>query len=121
MLFRSLYSPNIASGYIAIFASLLFWVSIYVNFDNQIIQYVLLFIGLVGYIYLVGYGAIGAIVMIRAYMPRLKIIGALFVVFAIFFLNIALMLFGFIYITTDIRERTLERIINDSQNRSNKI
>ena len=57
----------------------------------------------------------------RAYIPSLRIIGVFFILFAALFMSLGLMILGFLYITTNMRETAVERIINDSQNRSTKV
>ena len=116
-----LHKPNKILGYVALIASALLFVSFRFNIDEELYRYIFMFTGMLGYIYLIGYGCIAAIVLIKAYVPALNIIGVFFILFSILFMNIGLMLLGFLYITTNIRETAVERIINDSQNRSTKI
>ena len=115
------HKPNKVLGYLALLLTGVFIVSSRYSIDEIWIRYGIMFIGMLGYLYLTGYGCIAAIVLIRAYIPSLRIIVVFFILFEALFMSLGLMILGFLYITTNMRETAVERIIYDSQNRSTKV
>lgn len=113
-----LYKPNVISGYVAFALFVGFWYIFTSKIDNQTIVFIGSFLGLLGYFYLVAFGCIGSITWMKAYLNANNLLSVFIVMSSVLFLSFALMVLGFLYITTDMRDKAVERIINDSQNRS---
>ncbi|MCF0115568.1 MAG: DUF2232 domain-containing protein [Erysipelotrichaceae bacterium] len=104
----SAYRPHKLTGYIAFVAVALMTVSSAGYIENELVSNVMMMVGGIGVMYLVIFGYVGLMVVLKHYMPKAKLLISFLLIGLILFASILVMLFGFLYITTDIRERILK-------------
>ena len=65
-----------------------------------------------GFLYLLAYGYIAVIVYMQIRNPKMRGLGMLLGLFAMFTMPVFLVIFGFLYITTDVHQRLMEGVAN---------
>ena len=65
-----------------------------------------------GFLYLLVYGYIALIVVMRIRYPKMRGLGMLLGLLAIFIMPVGMVIFGFLYITTDFHSRLLGGVTN---------
>ena len=102
------YFPPKWSGYLGFLGFCAYYYTVMRPFPNELVQNAVQGAGMCGFLYLLIYGYIGIIVAMRIHNPRMRGIGMILALLAMFIMPVALVIFGFLYITTDFHARMLE-------------
>ena len=110
------YEPEKWQGYLALACTVGFYASGlgYISYEPAAVF--LQGAGLVALVYLIVYGFIGIREILNAYVPQMKAVSVLVPVLLLLFSPLMLVLSGFLYITTDIRKKLKEGVVNASGN-----
>lgn len=104
----SAYRPKRITGYIALVLVGLMTVSTSGSIANEFLRDLCMMLGGIGMLYLLVYGYIGISVCLKALFPHMKWAIVIIELGLIMFASMLVVLFGFLYVTTDIRERVLK-------------
>lgn len=101
------YYPPVWSGYIGIVSLIAFYYSSYHTFENEIVQSILQGFGLAGTFYLVIFGMIALMILLKKKcgMKGMSVVIALMVSIL---LSIGMAIVGYFYITTDLHDRLIQ-------------
>lgn len=101
----SQYHPAKWTGYLAFFAVCAYYYSIARPFGDAIYQTAFQAAGTLGLIYLIGFGILAVMILLPRRFPGIGGWIILIVILLFVFMAMALMITGFLYITTDLHER----------------
>ncbi|MBP3867851.1 MAG: DUF2232 domain-containing protein [Solobacterium sp.] len=113
----ALYFPPKWSGYLGFLGFCMYYYSVYRPLPNELAQNLFQGVGMCGFLYLLIYGYIGLIVVLRIRNPKLRGVGMLLGLLAMFVMPVGLVIFGFLYITTDFHARLLEGVSYAEKNK----
>ncbi len=106
------YYPPKWTGYLGFAGFMAYYYSIYRPLGNEIMHSLFQGLGMCGFLYLLVYGVIGIIVFMRVRNPKARGLGILLSMFILFVMPVFLVIFGFLYITTDVHRRLMEGGLN---------
>jgi hypothetical protein len=95
----------------------MYYYSVFRPLPNELAQNLFQGIGMCGFLYLLIYGYIGLIVVMRLRYPKMRGMGMLLGLLAMFVMPAGLVIFGFLYITTDFHARLLEGVSYAEKNK----
>ena len=104
----SMYYPPKWSGYLAMAGFVCYYYSIFRPFPDELMQNAFQGLGMCGFLYLLAYGYIAVVVYMQVRNPKMRGLGMLFGLLAMFVMPVFLVIFGFLYITTDMHRRLME-------------
>lgn len=78
--------------------------------SNELWQSVLSILGLLGYIYLIAFGFIAVLLLVRIYLPKVRLAGGLLALFAMLILPQGLMLLGLFYASTSFHANLMSKL-----------
>lgn len=111
------YYPPKWSGYVGLLGFVMYYYSVLRPFENNIVQNVFQGLGMCGFLYLLVYGYIAVLVFMRVRYPKARGLGMLAGILLTFIVPAALVVLGFLYITTDFHSRLLEGVrVNAEKN-----
>lgn len=93
-----LYVPPKWTGYGALLAFFLYNTGVTRPFENELLQNTLLVVGIFGYLYLLCFGFIGILLILKVRFPRIGILGFFICLLGLFMFPIVELVAGFIYI-----------------------
>lgn len=106
------YFPPKWTGYLGFAGFCAYYYSMLRPLENEIAQNTLQGLGMCGFLYLLVYGYIALIVVMRIRYPKMRGLGMLLGLLAIFIMPVGMVIFGFLYITTDFHSRLLGGVTN---------
>lgn len=77
---------------------------------NEVYQNALSLLGLLGYIYLIAFGFIAVLLLVRIYLPRIRLAGGLLALAAMLLLPQGLMLLGLFYTSTGFHANMMKKL-----------
>lgn len=98
-----LYAPPKWTAYAAILAFFVYMIKMVQPFENEILQNTVLTVGILGYMYLICFGFIGILKMVKSRFPKGTVLGVILCLFLMFTFPFAEMAAGYYYIVS--RER----------------
>ena len=104
----SAYYPPKWSGYLGMAGFLCFYYSLFRPFKDEMLQSAFQGLGMCGYLYLLIYGFIAVLVFMAARFPGKRLLGFLAAFLSMFIAPVFLVIFGFLYITTDMHSRLMK-------------
>ncbi|MBO7703559.1 MAG: DUF2232 domain-containing protein [Solobacterium sp.] len=104
------YYPPKWAGYLAFAGFCCYYYSMYRPFSDTITQNVFQGLGMCGFMYLLIYGYIAIIVYMRLRHPKARGLGMLLGLAAALIMPVFLVIYGFLYITTDVHRRMMEGV-----------
>ncbi len=104
----SAYFPPKWTGYVALFGFIAYYYIMIKPIDNELAGYVILAVGMFGYMYLLFFGMIFIMLMMQIRNPKSKAASVFVSLLLMFMIPQALMFAGFLYITTDTHRRLME-------------
>ena len=108
----SMYYPPKWSGYLAFAGFVGYYYSVFRPLPDPLMQSAFQGLGMCGFLYLLAYGYIAVIVYMQVRSPKLRGLGMLLGLFAMLTMPVFLVIFGFLYITTDVHRRLMEGAAN---------
>ena len=108
----SQYYPPKWSGYLAFAGFCGYYYSIFRPLENELLHSALQGLGMCGFLYLLVYGYIAIIVFMRIRYPKQRALGMILGLLVMFAMPVFLVIFGFLYITTDVHKRLMEASSN---------
>ena len=108
----SMYYPPKWSGYLAFAGFVGYYYSISRPLADELAQNAFQGLGMCGFLYLLAYGYIAVIVYMQIRNPKMRGLGMLLGLFAMFTMPVFLVIFGFLYITPDVHQRLMEGVAN---------
>jgi hypothetical protein len=110
------YYPPKWTGYLGFAGFIAYYYSILRPLDDQLMQNILQGLGMCGFLYLLCWGYIGLTVFYAVRHRGKKLGGVLLGLLLMFIMPVALVLLGFLYITTDMHQRMMEGRANAEPN-----
>ncbi len=104
------YYPPAWSGYAALFAFFLYTITFASPVPNPVLQNVCQTVGTFGFIYLLCFGLLCILLYIRSVLPKAKILRILAAYAGLFLLPQLTVFAGFLYISTGLHSRLMEKI-----------
>ena len=111
----SQYYPPKWSGYLAFAGFCAYYYSVYRPLDNEILHSALQGLGMCGFLYLLAYGYIAMVVYMQVRNPKMRGLGMMIGLAMMFIMPVFLVIFGFLYITTDVHRRLMEVEANEKK------
>lgn len=105
-----LYFPPKWTGYGAFAAFLLYGAKMARPFEQEMIQNVVLTVGVFGYMYLICFGVIAILLTLKVYVPRARIWGVILCIIGVFVFPTMEMAAGVVYIVSGYHRRLLEQM-----------
>lgn len=109
-----LYSPPKWTGYGALLAFMLYNTSLVHPMENEMLQNVSLTAGIFSYLYLLCFGAIAVVLMIKVRFRRAGALGAVAAVAGLLLFPLLIMGTGFFYLVTEFHQRLVEQYLTAS-------
>ena len=106
-----LYSPPKWTGYGALLAFMLYNTSLVHPMENEMLQNVSLTAGIFSYLYLLCFGAIAVVLMIKVRFRRAGALGAVAAVAGLLLFPLLIMGTGFFYLVTEFHQRLVEQYL----------
>ena len=106
------YYPPKWTGYLGFVGFMAYYYSLLRPLENQLHQSILQGLGMCGFIYLLAFGYIGVVVYYAIRHNGKTGMGVLIGILLIFIMPVALVIFGFLYITTDMHRKLREGTAN---------
>ncbi|MBR2761864.1 MAG: DUF2232 domain-containing protein [Solobacterium sp.] len=106
------YYPPKWTGYLGFVGFMAYYYSLLRPLENQLHQSILQGLGMCGFIYLLAFGYIGVVVYFAIRRNGKTGMGVLIGILLIFIMPVALVIFGFLYITTDMHRKLREGAAN---------
>ena len=106
------YYPPKWTGYLGFVGFMAYYYSLLRPLENQLHQSILQGLGMCGFIYLLAFGYIGVVVYFAIRRNGKTGMGVLIGILLIFIMPVALVIFGFLYITTDMHRKLREGTAN---------
>ncbi|MBQ9328695.1 MAG: DUF2232 domain-containing protein [Solobacterium sp.] len=106
------YYPPKATGYLGLVGFVAYYYSIFRPFSDEIMQNVFQGLGMCGFLYLLAYGFIGILVVTALRTGGHRFLGLFLGLLMMFMMPVGLVIFGFLYITTDVHSRLMEGVQN---------
>lgn len=82
--------------------------------SNELWQNALSLLGNLGFIYLIAFGFVGALLLVRIYLPKVRLAGGLIALTAMLLFPQGLMLLGLFYASTSFHARLMEKLLGGS-------
>ncbi|MBR3312428.1 MAG: DUF2232 domain-containing protein [Solobacterium sp.] len=113
------YYPPKWTGYVAIAGTIMYFYAMTHTIENEVTAGLMEGAGMVGMFYLIFYGMIAAMLMIRIMLPRIRAFSLMLISLALLMISsIVLAVVGFLYITTDFHGKLVKgEMFHASKNR----
>ncbi len=108
------YEPHKWAAYLALLLTAVFYISLSTNFLVGIYQEIGIVVGIIGALFLYFYGIVALMYLFKLLIPKASVLSMFIILFASLYLLIGILIIGFLYITTDMKQKVVERIMNAS-------
>ncbi len=105
-----LYAPPKWTGWLALIAFVIYYASFSGILANETLNNIALSLGMLGYVYLMFFGFLGGILALKAYVTSSTVICVILCVLVFFLFPFALIVVGFLYLSTEWHAHLLERV-----------
>lgn len=106
-----LYAPPKWTGYAALLALLGYTAGIARPIEEEVVQNAVLTVGVLSYIYLICFGFLAVLLILKLYFPKLGGLSVILCILGIFVFPAMEMMAGFVYIVSGYRKELVERYI----------